>query len=612
MAFICLSSRYAWNIEEVYGIINNSITENPVQLIRTYVSSLFGDRRKAMKLRGIKLLNYRNLNDIKITLSDDLNYIVGENNIGKTNLLYAINRIFAGKSFEANDFQDSTKAIEIIIRLKLNDIEKGIFDDLTDPENTDYINIRIVQESTDEYLKYSHYETGESVLVADIKRLLLINYDSLRNPKNELDFSKTKGAGTFLNYIVKKFIENQGEGTAYLNKNAIKRLEKYVYSILRNIEAFNRFNIQPLVEQNNQELLTRVMVLKDSNNVNVSEIGYGVQFNMLIVLSIFEKIISYAKKLKEHDKKLQTLLIFDEPEIHLHPYLQRTLMKDILKIASGQDEEFNSILNQLFGIDEFSGQIIIATHSPNIISDDYKKLIRMYSEQGNTKVVNTKSLTLDSRERKHLLMQFEYLKEAIFAKGVIIVEGESEYGSFKLFGDTLGIDFDREGIALIKASGAESIIPLMKLFDKLEIANVGVMDKDKKLEKNIPDRDNLVFTSQLCFDSEIVYRLIKKNRTDILEKILTEYDSMGLERSMHEKALNKAIDKFKIKRISAERAYKFSEIALDDKMYPVIYITWFSVNKGILLGKTIGENMDRIMIPPCYVRAIRKIKERIG
>ena len=163
-----------------------------------------------MKLQGIKLLNYRNLNDIKITFSDDLNYIVGENNIGKTNLLYAINRIFAGKSFEANDFQDSTKAIEIVIRLKLNDIEKGIFDDLTDPENTDYINVRIIQENPDEYLRYSHYETGESVLHADIRRLLLINYDSLRNPKNELDFSKTKGAGTFLNYIVKKIYWKSG------------------------------------------------------------------------------------------------------------------------------------------------------------------------------------------------------------------------------------------------------------------------------------------------------------------------------------------------------------------------------------------------------------------
>ena len=563
-----------------------------------------------MKLRGIKLTNYRNLGNMKIIFSDDVNYIVGENNIGKTNLLYAINKVFSGKSFEENDFQDTTQAIEIVIRLKLTYVEKGIFDDLTDPENTDYINVRIVQEGPDEYLKYSHYETNEPILFSDIKRLLLINYDSLRNPKNELDFTKTKGAGTFLNYIVKRFIEQQEEGIAYLNKSAIKRLEKYTASILKNIEAFNRFDIQPLVEQNNQEMLTRIMVLKDSNRVNVSEIGYGAQYNMLIVLSILERIINHVKKVKD-DKQLQTLLILDEPEIHLHPYLQRMLMKDILKIVSGKDEEFNSIINQLFGIDEFSGQVIIATHSPNIISDDYKKIIRMYSEQGITNVVNTRSLTLNQKEKKQLLMQFEYIKEAIFARGVIIVEGDSEYGSFKMFGDALGIDFDREGIALIKAGSAESIIPLMKLFDKLKIMNVGVMDRDKKIEKNIPDSGNLFFTTQLCFDSEIVYRLINKGRIDILEDILTEYDSKGLERTMQAKALNRAIGKFNIKKITASKDYRFSELAPNDKMYPVIYITWFSVNKGILLGKVIGQKLDKKLIPPCYAKAIRKIKERI-
>lgn len=563
-----------------------------------------------MKLRGMKLRNYRNLGEMKIVFSDDINYIVGENNIGKSNLLYAINKVFSGKSFEENDFQDKTQVIEIVIRLKLNDVEKGIFDDLTDPEDTDYINIKIVQVSPDEYLKYSHYETDEPISFHDIKRLLVINYDSLRNPKNELDFTKTKGAGTFLNYIVKRFIEQQEEGITYLNKSAIKRLEKYTESILKNIEAFNRFDIRPLVEQNNQEMLARIMALKDSNRVNVSEIGYGAQYNMLIVLSILEKIISHVKKVKD-DKQLQTLLILDEPEIHLHPYLQRTLMKDILKIVSGKDEEFNSIINQLFGIDEFGGQVIIATHSPNIISDDYKKIIRMYSEQGVTNVVNARRLDLNQKEKKHLLMQFEYIKEAIFARGVIIVEGDSEYGSFKSFGEKLGIDFDRKGIALIKAGSAESIIPLMNLFDKLKIINVGVMDKDKKIEKNIPEMENLFFTTQLCFDSEIVYRLINKGRTDILEDIVVEYDNKGLERIMKEKALNKVIGKFDIKKITASRDYKFSELTLDDKMYPVIYITWFSINKGILLGKVIGQKMDKQLIPPCYVRAIQKIKERV-
>ncbi|KXL53890.1 DNA replication and repair protein RecF [Anaerotignum neopropionicum] len=564
-----------------------------------------------MILRGIKLSNYRNLDDIKVIFSDDINYIVGENNVGKSNLLYSINRVFSGKNFESSDFHDISKPIEIVLRLLLTDLEKGMFDDLIDPKDTDYINVRVIQDNPDEYLKYSHYESSEVISLADIRKLLLINYDSLRNPKNELDFSKTKGAGSFLNFIVKRFIECQVEGTSFLNKNAVKKLERYTTSILSNIAVFDRFRIQPLVENNNQEMLTRIMVLKDSNSIGISEIGYGVQYNMLIVLSILEKIITYAKKMQnDEDKQLQTLLVFDEPEIHLHPYLQRTIMKDILKIASGEDVEFNSILHELFGIKNFRGQIIVATHSPNIIGDDYLKLIRLYSEHGSTDVVNTRNLSLNQSEKKQLMMQFEYIKEAIFARGVIIVEGESEYGSFKLFGNTMGIDFDREAIALIKAGGAESIIPLMKLFDKLKIESVGVMDKDKKIEKNIPAQENLFFTTQLCFDSEIVYRMIKCGREDVLEKILTDYDSKGTERYMQASALNKAIDKFKIKNIKADKGYKFSELSINEKMYPVLYITWFSVNKGIILGKIIGQNIDKKMIPACYARAIRKIIER--
>ena len=105
------------------------------------------------------------------------------------------------------------------------------------------------------------------------------------------------GKNALLNNITKN-IESEFENQV----NNIEKLERYTAAILKNIEAFNRFDIQPLVEQNNQEMLTRIMVLKDSNRVNVSEIGYGAQYNMLIVLSILEKIINYVKKMKDDEK----------------------------------------------------------------------------------------------------------------------------------------------------------------------------------------------------------------------------------------------------------------------------------------------------------------------
>lgn len=561
-----------------------------------------------MEITYVKITNYRNLNGLEVNINQDINFIVGENNIGKSNFQNCLLKILSGKPFQKEDFTDELQRITIEITFHLNDEEIGLFDDLIDPTNCEVINIVSVQETPDDYLKYYHKETGEIIPSSLIKRVNVISYDSLRNPKNEIDFGKTKGAGAFLNFMVRKYIADY-TGGSILKKSEVKKVEKYVSGSLEKLIAFNRFGIRPQVEADDADILTRILLLKDDNNINIPENGYGVQFNLLIMLSLLEKIIEFRKKAKDTDTEFSALLIFDEPEIHLHPYLQRTLIKDIYKLATGQDEQFNDLLNDYFGITKISAQIIITTHSPNMLDDDYTKIIRLYKKTDFTDAVSCTNLVLDWKEKKQLLMQFEYIKEAVFSRAAIIVEGESEYGSFKLFAETLGIDFDKEGIALIKASGAESVIPIIKLFDKLAIKAVGVIDNDKKIEKNLPDGDYLFYTKSKCFDSEVVKRVIKNKSYDVLEHILTEYDSQGKNRYMQQKKIQDIIEKFKYKRVKADNGYAFKDVHNSNSLYEVMYVSWFDVNKGILLGKIIGEYLDKKDIPVCYVKAIKKVKE---
>lgn len=561
-----------------------------------------------MEIIFMKVMNYRNLSGLEVAINKDINFIVGENNIGKSNLQNCLLKVLSCKPFQKEDFTDETQKISVEMTFHLNDDEIGIFDDLVDPSNREIINIVLIQEGPDEYIKYYHKETRETIPNSLIKRINVISYDSLRNPKNEIDFSKTKGAGAFLNFVVKKYIDSYAGG-GILNKSEVKKVEKYISNSLSNLSAFNRFGIKPQVDIDDADILSRVLLLKDKNNINIPENGYGVQFNLLIMLSLLEKIIEFRKRAKETDTEFSALLIFDEPEIHLHPYLQRTLIKDIYKLALGQDTQFNNLLNEYFGIAKINAQIIITTHSPNMLDDDYSKIIRMYKKGNFTAAVSCANLTLDHKEKKQLLMQFEYIKEAVFSRAAIIVEGESEYGSFKLFAETLGVEFDKDGIALIKAGGADSILPIIKLFNKLAIKAVGVIDKDKKIEKSLPDKEYLFNTKSKCFDSEIVKRIIYNRRYDILEAILNEYDSRGENRCMQEKKLNDIIQAFNYKRINADKSYQFKDVDVTHTLYEVMYVSWFSINKGILLGKTIGEHLDRKNIPICYVKAIKKVKE---
>ncbi|MCI6202497.1 MAG: AAA family ATPase [Lachnospiraceae bacterium] len=561
-----------------------------------------------MEITFIKITNYRNLNGLEVAINKDINFIVGENNIGKSNFQNCLTKILSCKSFQKEDFTDDKESLSVDMTFHLNDEEIGIFDDLVDPTNREMINIVAIQENPDEYIRYYHKETGETIPNSLIKKVNVISYDSLRNPKNEIDFSKTKGAGAFLNFIVKRYIEDYA-GTGILKKSEVRKVEKYISKSLGNLNAFSRFGIKPKVDVDDADILSRVLLLKDENDISIPENGYGVQYNLLIMLSLLEKIIDFRKRAKDTDTEFSALLIFDEPEIHLHPYLQRTLIRDIYRLALGQDAQFNDLLNEYFGITQIHAQIIITTHSPNILGDDYTKIIRMFNRGDFTAAVSCSNLIFDYKEQKQLLMQFEYIKEAVFARAAIIVEGESEYGSFKMFADTLGVDFDQEGIALIKAGGAESILPIIKLFNKLEIKAVGVIDNDKKIEKNLPDKEYLFYTKSKCFDSEIVKRVIYNKRYDILEAILTEYDSQGDNRCMQQKKINEVIKTFNYKRINANKNYRFKDVDTTNPLYEVMYVSWFSINKGILLGKTIGRHLDKKNIPVCYVKAIKKVKE---
>lgn len=162
---------------------------------------------------------------------------------------------------------------------------------------------------------------------------------------------------------------------------------------------------------------------------------------------------------------------------------------------------------------------------------------------------------------------------------------------------------------MLKAGGAESIMPIMAMLRKLCIPSVGVIDKDKKIEKELPDREDLFYTTTLCFDSEVVRFLIKHGRSDVIERIITEEKANGLTRKLQKRNIQKKSDKFKYKGVLINNDMSISDSIGDDKKYELLCVTWFSNEKGILFGRIIAENIDERDIPTQYKKAIKKVKE---
>jgi len=57
-----------------------------------------------MKILKLKINNFRNLNDIEINFHPDITFLVGENNLGKSNLLDLLDIIFNKRHFSEDDF----------------------------------------------------------------------------------------------------------------------------------------------------------------------------------------------------------------------------------------------------------------------------------------------------------------------------------------------------------------------------------------------------------------------------------------------------------------------------------------------------------------------------
>ena len=94
-----------------------------------------------------------------------------------------------------------------------------------------------------------------------------------------------------------------------------------------------------------------------------------------------------------------------------------------------------------------------------------------------------------------------YLKEAMFSKGVILVEGDTEFGAMPEFASRLDVDLDFYGIGIIKLDGADSVRNCMKIYNEFGIKAVALIDKDKY--DSYSDMENVYFTDKMDFEEDV-------------------------------------------------------------------------------------------------------------
>ena len=465
----------------------------------------------------VEINNYRNLTGKTITFNDTLNFLIGENNIGKTNILELINICLAIGKFAETDFMDITLPIKIKFKVKYSNEEIGFFEDNFDVDDSNSITLVAEQASVDERINYYHDTPNQTKIgMATIRTMNILYYYTQRMPSKEVDFRKTSGSGKVLNYLIQHSLEqSEIQEKDILKKTKLKNIVKNVNRQIKKINTITGDSVSAYVDTEVDKLVCRLLGLGDESGRELSSLGEGVQYAFNILLQIIEIIYDVKTTRKPEDfeerlinrdgKKLFPLfLVLDEPEVHQHPYRQRSLIRKIKALIENNNQEFLNLLKDLFDIDGLTGQIFIATHSPNILLDNYRQFIRLYKSTGTNsqlKIVSGMNVVIDDKLYKHMLHNFIYLKEAMFSKCIIFVEGDTENGAIPVFAERMGLDMDERGIGVIKLDGADSVKRCLALYKSFGIKSIALIDKDKK--ESYGSEPDIYFTKANDYEEDV-------------------------------------------------------------------------------------------------------------
>jgi len=163
------------------------------------------------------------------------------------------------------------------------------------------------------------------------------------------------------------------------------------------------------------------------------------------------------------------LIIFDEPELHLHPQFQSFFMKELQNIAGDPN---STSTKKIF---------IIITHSPYFIDcrtlDDLKNIIVTHYNRQPTFIDSFDQQ--DEYTLKRFLPRFNtHHKQFFFSPNPVFVEGYTDQQLISLLFEKIGINIGSSGSCIVDVGGKDELAVFFRLTNKLQLDSRVIADFD--------------------------------------------------------------------------------------------------------------------------------------
>lgn len=442
-----------------------------------------------MKLSRLKIVNFRNFDDCEIQLANK-NLIFGMNDVGKSNLMYALRLVFDSKvrSYQIfdTDFHqmNTSKDIEICCFVGISDdddysqiLSANAENAVVTDDKEFCIKLTIEKSDNNQFITNLFWGTVDDELLLiptrgvnrtkldDVFHCIFIpahnnTTTTFRDFKHELlsNHSAVEEDKTIQDTI-SNLNKSVNENISKLS--SVKNMETYLNDQLGIFDENYQIKIRPNTTfgdlHNNLDIYMFDKLLEEQEEPKFYPTSGDGR-----IRKVMYAIISYLlKEGKNADGKIPLLLI-EEPENHL--------------FISSQIE-----LSQTIFSNEFNPYLFLVTHSPQLffkISDD-ANLIRLYKSNCQIKVKSElANIGEDYNQLKNILM--ESLSECLFVNKVLLVEGPSEKLLFEWIFDTLGINRTDFVIQVVNGVGFKKYLQIL---NGLGIKLILKTDNDVKKSK---------------------------------------------------------------------------------------------------------------------------------